>query len=512
MYVINESIAITWEIHSQLNKVLTQDLFDVIVIEPDGTSTYYVDPTTAWVAPLYVPGSKTLGSMSYAFTANTPGKWTILLVTGTNAAYTILDAVRVHALCGVNNADISITSACAIPIMAPIESCDGEIPFVLAQAPYQWTDIFGICPHLTNSYLIVIIGRIATDAAGSVLKVGILDVRTGVTTILPDALEPDGTGISLGNATGSRTTAAYGLVSLPSEGLYVYARAVPYSSPITMSSNEYPTFYSTDLITWNESLHIGGTQFSGPGMLKHDPDTNRTWWGGNDIFSSLDGITFYRQYFKNYLENDQVVGQVSQMLLKGDYAADPDKVIMAGNSSLVFVTEDASQELPILPGGVLPHSGLVSGGYWGPMLLNAPYDALATDGTRVVAFQNNGYCQYNDHPIANSTWQVGAQSTGHGGPTNTFLDNAYSMTAFTFRDGNFWAMRISGSAGVWYRSTTCEANEWTQDDTGPFGTTTFHKSINKMILETKTSKTPYVYAGTDGVVNIIQYVFYGEPN
>jgi hypothetical protein len=326
---------------------------------------------------------------------------------------------------------------------------------------------------------------------------------------LPDNVEPDGTGVSLGDATGSRTSVVYGFISMPSEGLYVYARRNQYSSPVYATSNSYPVFWSEDLITWNEGVHDTGTEFSAPVSLIHDLEVGRAWWSGNDTFNSIDGKNFYKQRYWTGTAN-QAIGQSVAILPKGDYAKDTSITYIPGESSKVFKTNDSGVSAPIDPTQMDMMAGFTPT-FHGPLTLNAVMNAIATDGIRLVVWQHNGYCQYSEDPVWAESWIVGAQSAAHGGPTNLFLDGTLNAYAFTFRDGNFWAGVGGGGEGNWYRSTTCEGNDWTQDDAGPFETTQFRNGSGNMLLETKTTRVPYAYCGSPTSIFSKEFVYFGDP-
>jgi len=108
MYVVGNAVTIVWEIQSLTNKIVSQSLFDIIVIDPTGLATYYTNPTTNWVAPTLT----TLGSATFIFTPSSRGKHKILLVTGISSDYTILDTFKITAICKIppyNNLYTSVT-------------------------------------------------------------------------------------------------------------------------------------------------------------------------------------------------------------------------------------------------------------------------------------------------------------------------------------------------------------------------------------------------------------------
>ena len=54
MYLVDEPIAINWEISlSTIDTTIAQDYFDIIVIAPVGATTYYTNPKTGWVVPVF---------------------------------------------------------------------------------------------------------------------------------------------------------------------------------------------------------------------------------------------------------------------------------------------------------------------------------------------------------------------------------------------------------------------------------------------------------------------------
>ncbi len=91
MYLQDIELTVTWPIRSLTSNTIIKSLFYVLVVSPNGLSTYYVDPTVSFTAPTI----STLGSTSYVFTPSIQGVWSVLLVTGIQSSYALVASCEV---------------------------------------------------------------------------------------------------------------------------------------------------------------------------------------------------------------------------------------------------------------------------------------------------------------------------------------------------------------------------------------------------------------------------------
>lgn len=92
MYAVNVAITFTINIEPMAAGIPTD--VSLILVEPDGTSTYDLDGTT--IGAVYVaPTSVLPGTYTFTKTFTTAGTWTITLADGTATSYTNVETFQI---------------------------------------------------------------------------------------------------------------------------------------------------------------------------------------------------------------------------------------------------------------------------------------------------------------------------------------------------------------------------------------------------------------------------------
>ena len=91
MYLVNNKIQLTWFVPPTATVYTSAD-FDITVIDQAESATYSDGGLTDFTAPTATTG----GQLIFEFTPNVAGFWTVILSTGTGAAYTEYDVKRFY--------------------------------------------------------------------------------------------------------------------------------------------------------------------------------------------------------------------------------------------------------------------------------------------------------------------------------------------------------------------------------------------------------------------------------
>ena len=282
MYLTDEAVTINWEISlTVIDAVVPRSYFDIILTVPDGTSTYLVDPTTGYVAPVFTLTVNTLGNVTYTFTPVTPGLHTVQLVTGTSSDHEVLSVHQLYAVCAPALQEAKVEAYSTNNIVVK-EACPTVVPQIsLARSVTTWWDIQAIGRHADAGKLVVV-GEIAFSNTNS-RDIGVLDTATGIIT-------PHGTG-ALNDAAIIGTNPSWAGIDCDRRtGIYVLTQET------TSGGSLYPAYWSTDLTTWT-AVTSPSTQFHGNGPVLYD-DTHEIWYwnsGDSELFVSDDGKTFVSQ-------------------------------------------------------------------------------------------------------------------------------------------------------------------------------------------------------------------------
>ncbi len=107
MLIPNTEIQVRWTIPPVV-KTYVYTVFDVIVNDPDGNRSYIESAILEanYTAPTYL----TSGDITYLFTANTTGLWTVILTLGTSVNSELYSEqfLQVHKIDSVVNQQVKL--------------------------------------------------------------------------------------------------------------------------------------------------------------------------------------------------------------------------------------------------------------------------------------------------------------------------------------------------------------------------------------------------------------------
>ena len=328
----------------------------------------------------------------------------------------------------------------------------------------HWSRIDAVGRHATDTDKLVFAGIPGTNGGGgSDLSIGILDRNDGSIVLLDDAF-------STATARGSFNVCG-GIDCDPATGIYVAHQSNQ------GTNNEYPLYYSTDLVTWTQCTETGwNTRFHGGGDVIYDIDQG-LWYLMDSIavYTSDDGIEWFEQdqdYFSFGAGRcTQSVGCIQAGFVDGAL----DLTFMGGNTEyLVTIQNGVLDPAPIFyerwHGGQDPINLIISS--QNP----AMHAGVATNGSDIVMMAKNGIVIYSESLGALNTWKAGAAPSGNTPDDpgeNEFLNGTYSLTigagVLNYIEGDWWVANGGGGTNGWYRytGTLPITTGWVQDNTGP---------------------------------------------
>ena len=290
MYTAGEITSINWElILDTIDSTVDQDYFDVIVRLPDGTSTYYTNPTTGWIQPVYTASSRVNGNVTYTITPDFKGLHTIQLVTGTNASYEVLSAVHMYVNC-VSEEYVSATEVCGLNTYNELVKCpvDRLSNVVWGRSTTYFLRIEAMGRHADPGKIVIVGALVPTGGFNNYRDIGVMDTTTGVITNIIGALDSCG---------GSTNFRVLGIDCNRNTGVYCVTTT-------GFGSQNYPCYYSTDLTTWTTSTYPANNN-TGQGPVYYD-DLHQLWyWNLGDTrmnTSADDGLNWFTQtiYYEGF--------------------------------------------------------------------------------------------------------------------------------------------------------------------------------------------------------------------
>lgn len=335
MFLINEQIVISWALTVDPDVVADPSQFDVILITPDGTSTYNIEPGTGWVIPTNVGGVVTKGNVSYTFTPTLPGTYRVQLVTGTQLSYEILDNVRIGSVCEAPLGDPN-------PIFYPtanilVKEFCGTAPVLIAEANMAgWQDIVAL-GRGANPDELVILGRYTQTDLNYEQDIGIYNMATDTMTLYVSATAT----IPLGGFEHATERWA-GIDCDPNTGVYVLS---PQNSSFIV--NEYDTYWTTDFVTWTKQTGVVTTFHGGDFVRWHETFKMWVWASGATTFVSSDGKAWSGQNGVTVADSTSNLGFLEAQPL--DPGLNP-----LGSEWMVFGARNSSAWIAKQTGGAVP--------------------------------------------------------------------------------------------------------------------------------------------------------------
>lgn len=335
MYVTDESVTIIWDI-AYANRDLTQDFFDIVLVAPNGSSAYLVDPATSFIPPNLHKGYPSNGILTYDFTPDAPGRWQLKLVTGTAAVHTPIDVVHIFSQCEIptpspNNMPFQpATSLIAQPICIPQRTMQYAEP---------WLDIQAVGRGAVRG-TIVVAGRFDTGyPLNRAADVGIYTVATNSWQILHGAL--------FNIPIVSNVSEWAGIDCDRETGVYVLT---PQGQ--TTTNNKYDAYWSTDLLNWTVCASPN-TDFHGGDCVRFDNKFKMwLWYSGSQTYVSGDGKTFVSQHGALQVSGTTSIGFTKAMALQANLNPLDDGVsIYPGDFGWAFRGEPQTYpEIPVTSG------------------------------------------------------------------------------------------------------------------------------------------------------------------
>lgn len=264
-YFIANEITVRWVL-PPTGSPLTAGDYDITVLPSSLEGTY----TSGGVVNFVAPTAEFSGSMDYLFTPYNPGKWTVVLSTGTGTAYTVID--RKHfwlfstAVDFITAGSVEVLGHHLHPTFAPFATQLVNMPDV------DWYDINGVNQDPVTGNIVFAGRRLFTDTLGTLQ---ILDIATGAFTNYTTIPHQDISGICMNNV-----------------GRVYILKTNPVSNAYQCHYSDPP--YSTwTLATWPN------TNFSGNRGIYYDPYDDKIWWGlGTQLLVTTgNGTNFVNQQY-----------------------------------------------------------------------------------------------------------------------------------------------------------------------------------------------------------------------
>jgi hypothetical protein len=475
MYVVEEPIAINWELISEPGKLLTQDLFDIITISPDGTATYIVNPTTNWIPP-YDPGNgcdpATKGNVTYTFTVPevSPGRWEVKLVTGNANDYKILDILGIYGICAPPLASVEINSLAIEPYQVS-RQCAFPVVFMENQVRWRAIDSVGKGPRPDT----VIISGYKTAFNLSTDLAIISTIDGAELEYYPSAL--------LAVPYQSRTAF---VECDPSTGVCFIGTRSYY-----FGGNLYKHYWTDDFVTYTQCSGMS----TAIGVLGAWHDSNlKMWfiqyWG--DTWVSLEGKHWVKQqYNRQPSVSLQDTTQLNDFLHTGMYKEGDTKWAFCANHAErgYHISNDGVPQAPMALNEFLQDFSIDIAPYYGVFFGGNPnnpgLDAVVGWEGNVYMMSTSGQiCRAKQPQLYGSSidpdddFWVAIAADQSNADTNELLDIPFSTwRSFSVINDVFWCCRDQGGANKWYRYDDGSGNGgepvghgWVMDNSGPFGT------------------------------------------
>lgn len=443
MYVTDESVTITWDI-AYADRGLTQDFFDIVLVAPDGSSTYLVDPATTFVTPNLYKGYPSNGTLTYDFNPDAPGRWILKLVNGNAALHTPLDILHIFSQCEIptpspNNMPFQPATA-----LVGVRIC---IPDREMQRSPPWLDIQALGRGAVKG-TIVVAGRYDTaNPLNRAADVGIYTIATNSWEILHSALINIPIVSNVSEWAGIDCDRETGVFVLTPQGQ-------------TTSNNKYDAYWSTDLVNWTLCT-APNTDFHGGDCVRFDNKLETwTWFSGSQTYVSDDGKTFVSQHgaLQGAGSGTTNIGFTKAMALQANInPLDNGVSIYPGDFGFAYRGEPTSiPEIPMTSG---PSHGLANmrsisendfnaGSFFGHtddndweagIAVSEPGDSQP----RVFMMNDRGEIVMNEGDLYLPTWQVIAeadvgQGFPNGGPNELTELGGTGIREFLRIGGKFW--------------------------------------------------------------------------
>jgi len=372
MYVKDQPIVITWEIKSASEAYPAQDYFDIVIVDPEGDTTYLVDPFETYVAPNAVAGIANVGVGTYTFTPTERGRWRIKLVTGSAAAYDTLDYINMY-----------VQGDCITPIQPATpyiltHGCAGVIYTGWVEYEGGWYGIGGMSEDPRDSSVLWVVG----DRAG----VG------GATLVKHD------------KATGAIITEQHTLPFLNTCSLDIMADGTIVVQRLDSApGNIYMMYYSTDDgANWTICTTNSATYLHGPGNAMYDPTLDGIWWAsGAAMYYSPNGQDYYRQSYIDGVFGELLVASLNHFIMLDDGTAFLVGQAGSGNVKSFYPSTATPPATGYPTGDFSYHEGI-----WGALSHTSKCVGLLynNDRTKLVALSQNGVVSSAEVPLTGGSW------------------------------------------------------------------------------------------------------------
>jgi hypothetical protein len=444
MYLTDEAVTINWEISlTAIDGVVLRSSFDIILTLPDCTATYLTDPTTNYIAPVYTSTVNTKGNVTYSFTPVNPGLHKIELVTGTSSDYEGLSTHELYVVCepGLQAAKIE---AYAVNTCREITYC-GQLPQTAAFSTTPWAVIDAVGRHQDLDKMVVVgyegnrpdgLGQFRTD-------IGVLDLNTGVITLVGYDILPR-----------ASLAAKYPAIDCDRDtGIYVVGT-------LTSFGNEYPSWWSTDLVTWTKCTSPSDS-FQQNLIIKYC-NHNKIWWRltSNNTYVSKNGKDFVLQ--NRYRLCSDVYSQFPSAYGYLDAQMNPFNnnitIFGANSSEIVHVNTNSQPVLTVpLPGTTALGEVYSSAGTYCPTWpFNGPatfrwynIEPIVGNTPGIVCMSPDGHMMYSsDASLENATWEIFAERLDQ--PSSPPVLNEFTNPASVGLSGNSSTDVMLQWNGKWY--------------------------------------------------------------
>lgn len=266
MYIVGNEITISWVL-PPTGSPLTQADYDIKIIPSDLNGTYTDAAVTGFVAP----SAGYAGSITYAFTPISTGRYMLWLTTGAAASYTILDEKDFWVFL-----EAPVSTACDKAI--GVISRGGVSPLPITNDGAAWNDVLQIYDIASDGTNVLVVG---TKAGGTSFVWKTDNTLTSVTEIV----EYESGGFSNWQS-------------------FRYLEFIEYSPKHDrwVCSNEQGDIYYSDDVgaTWTAVTYASGWSPNVPQITRlHWNPHLEVWFAGSANISvlmiSTDGITWTRQ-------------------------------------------------------------------------------------------------------------------------------------------------------------------------------------------------------------------------
>jgi hypothetical protein len=487
--IFGETTNINWELTANPKGVVTQDMFDVILISPSGVFEYLVNPTINWIQPLNTAAVQQKGNITYAFTTEIPGRWQIKLVTGTDADYEILDRLFVHVTCDFLPIITEVNSY-AIPVNRTIV-CVGDQP--ARTGPYNKITAAG--RHAEVGKIVFICSTLA-DPLNNSDTIAILDRASGEEDAVTHYHALDG-------LSPSASAQFRGIDCNRATGMYVVGGSTYNGQP----GNKTPCYYSYDLDNWTECNMFPANVILGYIALWYD-DPLGLWVAASEYgpYLSKDGINFYLQDYNMYYNVVQYPQDISRFPRWGSFAPSwmnphGDRVLMAGDKTAVYeLKPDSIPYVGALPlrataaGNLTDEARIIAGISWPAPYNTIEFGVVRNEAQTSFSFAGDRMYAMTKNEFVTRT-MLGGSSYGEAWDDSTYdftyidgwddLDTP-TVDQLQWIDGNWWICNQHVTdRDRWYRwpdedgsggPPPTVAGGWIQDSNGPYGVTAWSTS------------------------------------